>query len=89
MKNVKVFEIVSRLNNGHYRTVHAIVPLETTITEICGVKNIPILSITYTKVTSPMTMNEAMEFVYYKQSTLIHDSNNLWIKTTVSIEEAA
>ena len=89
MKNAKVFEIVSRLNNGHYRTVHAIVPPETTIADICRVKNIPVLFITSAKVTSPMTMNEAMDFVFYKQSTLIHDFNNQWIKTTISIEEAA
>ena len=87
MKNVKVFEIVSRLQNGHDRTVNAVVPLDAELSDICKGKQIPMLSITSVKVIAPMELKAAVNYVFYKQVALVLNPNTVWFKTTMSIEE--
>ena len=89
MKEVKILEIVSRLNNGHTRTVHAITSLDGTLTELCRLKNIPMLSITTAKESAPMKVQDAIDYVLNCQTALVLDPNIMWIKTTFSIENNA
>ncbi len=89
MKEVKVLEIVSRLNNGHTRTVHAITSLDGTMTELCHLKSIPMLSITMAKESAPMKVQDAIDYVLNCQTALVLDPNIMWIKTTFSIENNA
>ena len=89
MKEVKILEIVSRLNNGHTRTVHAITSLDGTLTKLCRLKNIPMLSITTAKESAPMKVQDAIEYVLNCQTAVVLNPNVIWIKTTVSIENSA
>ena len=89
MKEVKILEIVSRLNNGHTRTVHAITSLDGTLTELCRLKSIPMLSITTAKESAPMKVQDAIDYVLNCQTALVLDPNIMWIKTTFSIENNA
>ena len=89
MKEVKVLEIVSRLNNGHTRTIHAIASLDGTMNELCCLKSIPMLSVTTVKESAPMKVQDAIDYVLNCQAALALDPNNIWIKTTFSIENDA
>ena len=89
MEEVKVLEIVARLNNGHTRTVHAIASLDGTMADLCRLKSIPMLSITTAKESAPMRVQDAIEYVLNCQTALALDPNNLWIKTAVSFESDA
>ena len=89
MEEVKVLEIVSRLNNGHTRTVHAIASLDDTMADLCRLKSIPMLSVTTAKESAPMRVQDAINYVLNCQTALVLNPNIIWIKTTISIENDA
>ena len=84
-KNVKVFEIKAIAANGNDRTVQAIAPLNMTLTEVCKMKNIPMLSIVSTKVTAPMTMDEAINYTFQGFTSIVFAPSTRLVKSTLSV----
>ena len=84
-KNVKVFEIKAIAANGNDRTVQAIAPLNMTLTEVCKLKNIPMLSIVSTKVTAPMTIDEAIDYTFQGFTSIFFAPNTRLVKSTFSV----
>ena len=89
MMNVKVIEIVSRLENGHARTVYAVVPLTTTALDLCNERKIPLLSVILVKETTPMSLPDAVRHSFHKQTALMMNSNVVSIQVSLSIDDVA
>ncbi len=84
-KNVKVFVIKAKAANGNDRTVQAIAPVTMTLAEVIKLKNIPMLSIRSTKVTAPMTMDEAATYAINDFAATVFAPNTRLVKSAVSM----
>ncbi|MBR1586266.1 MAG: hypothetical protein IJ662_12040 [Clostridia bacterium] len=82
-KNAKVFIIKAKAANGNDRTVHAVTSLDVTLNDVIKAKNIPVMSIISTKVTAPMTLQEATAFTAKDYAALVCAPNTRVVKTTI------
>ena len=87
-ENVKVFGIKARLNNGNLRTVQAIVPMNTSLDDVCTLKEIPILSIISVKVSEPQQINEAICYASNEMMSTVMKPDTLLIKSSFTVEVA-
>lgn len=83
-KNAKVFEIMSKTNNGKIRTVYAVTSLDVSLADCCKMKSIPLPSIFSSKVTAPMTRDDAINYAYSRTAEIHMDPRNASTKTTIS-----
>ncbi len=87
-QNMRVFEVKTFAANGNDRTVLAITPLDFTLSDVCEIKDISMLSVVSCKVSAPMTERNAMEYAVRCYAATVLDPYIAIVRNSISVYAA-
>ncbi len=87
-QNMRVFEVKTFAANGNDRTVLAIAPLDFTLSDVCEIKDISMLSVVSCKVSAPMTERNAMAYVARCYAATVLDPHSTLVRSSISVYAA-